>query len=249
MIQKCQILRNHPRLPHNLFILHDQPIPSTVTVRDLGLNYSCLFNFSEHVALQVAKAKRMTSLILRSFHIQTSRCILFKFFVRPLLEYCSLISSFLRKCDTIEIEKVQRSFTRRALDQDLSYKQRCLILNLQPLWLRRILLNLTFLFRLIYNQAHSSGGPLKFKDSEQYNLRNNQFTFYINPCRTVLRHKFFLPKTMSLWNRLPIEIRRCSSLKRFRRQLYQFLTPEAFHSLLNLTCLTDTLYEQGISNY
>ena len=155
----------------------------------------------------------------------------------------------MRKCDIAQIEKVQRSFTKTICQPNCSYRQRCISLKLQPLWLRRIRLNLVFLFPLKYNLAYSSNGPLSFSESKGYSLQNGEFTFPTHFSRTTFRSKFFLPKYTALWNRLPVTIRQCSKLYAFRRLLENFLTPESMHLHLNLPHLIDNLYEEGVSGY
>ena len=217
---KCQTLSNKCRLPSNLLTLHASFIPNVNCVRDLGLHYSCTFNFSEHIALQVAKARRLSFLILRNFQLKDSRLILFKSHVRPLLEYCSHLYSNLRKCDSIAIEHVQRKFTKPISRTDLSYRQRCHDLNLQPLWLRRVILNLLFLFRLIHKLIYSNSDPVSFAEKKSYNLRRNIFLLPVYKSRSSTRSNFFINKYSSLWNTLPDFIRSATSIQSFRILLY-----------------------------
>ena len=71
--------------------------------------------------------------------------------VRPILEYnCKLLSIF-RNSDLEGIESVQPVFTRHLLihNPHIPYNERCSQLRIEPLWLRRLKLNLTFRIQCI----------------------------------------------------------------------------------------------------
>jgi len=72
-------------------------------------------------------------------------------FVRPLLEYCSQIWSPRLHKDIYNIERVQRSFTKRLPGfKFLSYTKRLLRLNLESLESRRVKADLVLLFKIIH---------------------------------------------------------------------------------------------------
>ena len=110
--EKCNAISHGFTIPTNSLLLHNTSLPVTQCVRDLGLRYSCTLNFNEHVSYQVARARRLSALILRLFHIKDARVTIFKTCVRPLLEYCAIIYSSIRKSDWIALENVQRSFSK-----------------------------------------------------------------------------------------------------------------------------------------
>ena len=73
----------------------------------------------------------------------------FVIFVRPLLEYCSQIWSPRLQKDIYNIERVQRSFTKRLPGlKSLSYTERLLCLNLESLESRRVKADLVLLFKV-----------------------------------------------------------------------------------------------------
>ena len=120
------------------------PVRQLNNVTDLGVKYSPGLNFSEHARFIIAKACKMVSFILRNFTTSEIRIALFNMCVRPILEYnCTLISIF-RNSDLEGIESVQRVFTRHLLihNPHISYNERCSQLRIEPLWLRRLKLNL-----------------------------------------------------------------------------------------------------------
>jgi len=73
-------------------------------------------------------------------------CIL-SYYVRPILEYNSVVWSPWLKQDINQIEKVQRRFTKRLVGmKDLNYDERMHRLGLPSLELRRLHLDLIFCF-------------------------------------------------------------------------------------------------------
>jgi hypothetical protein len=118
-------------------------IPVADRTTDLGIRYSCSLNFTNQALYQVAKARQISYLILRSFHLETTKLALFKQRVRPILEYCAFMASLLTKRCRLAIEGVQRRFTRLLLPPGCltNYRERCGVFRLDPLWLRRLKLN------------------------------------------------------------------------------------------------------------
>lgn len=65
-----------------------QTVPISNTVRDLDLNYSRVFNLSEHAFTYVANANEIVELLHRNFRPNGSKLTPFKTDVRPILECC-----------------------------------------------------------------------------------------------------------------------------------------------------------------
>ena len=243
---KCNVLTHGCYIPPNCLSLHGSYIPFNSQVRDLGLSYSTLLNFSDHINSLVAKARYLSNLLFRKIHTRNARVLLFKTTVRPLLEYSSLIFSNLNKCDRLAIERVQRSFTKLLYgsSNSISYRDRCTSLHLDPLWLRRLKINLAFVFRLSHCSAYSTDTSLSFRPCSQYALRNTKCTFYIPFSRSTYRSKFFLIKYLVIWNSLPSNVRESSNLSIFKHNLCQFANVENLASMHNVT--PDFAFEQGL---
>ena len=98
----------------------------------------------------------MYSFVLRNFTNCKIRITLFSMCVRPILKYnCTLISLF-RISDLEGIENVQQAFSRHLLvhNPNIPYHERCSQLRKESLWLRRMKINLTFIFKLLNNLIH-----------------------------------------------------------------------------------------------
>ena len=78
--------------------------------------------------------------------------ILYKYLIRPILEYCSVVWHPLYKGDEQEIEKVQRRATKLVPQlTELSYPERLRELNLTTLYYRRKRTDMIQVYRIVHN--------------------------------------------------------------------------------------------------
>ena len=75
------------------YAINDNPVLHSNTFRDLGLTVSSSFSFNDHIDRVVSKAFSRLGLIKRIFNNKSTAHIvqLYKSFVRPILEYSSII--------------------------------------------------------------------------------------------------------------------------------------------------------------
>ena len=233
--------------PVNAFTLKGKVLISQNTVRDLGLRYSCNYSFSHQVTHQLAKCRQLLGVISRVFRLPQAKLELYKSHVRPLLEYSFLVGGNLRKYERVAIESFQRAFTKYVVgfSSTITYRERCIALSLEPLWLRRIKLNLTFLHNILYNGTFNNNPLLKLHNSGPYCLRNKGNTLVIPQARTSFRARFFSNRYAKLWNRLPQDIRAISNTFQFKMRLHKFLSPVNILLLFQVNQTLDSLYENG----
>ena len=82
------------------------------------------------------------------------KVLAFKTYVRPILEYASVVWNPFRICDINNIEIVQRRFTKKIIwTLNLSYEDRLTYLKLDRLEIRRILFDATLAFNFIKNSV------------------------------------------------------------------------------------------------
>ena len=192
----------------------------------------------------------MVSFILKNFTTSKIRIALFNMCVRPILEYnCTLFSIF-RNSDLEGIESVQRVFTRHLLihNPHIPYNERCSQLRIEPLWLRRLKLNLTFVFKILNNLIHIENSRFSVFYSHSYNIRNKDNTLEITKHRTALRYNFITIRYSLLWNRFPPEIRTCSNLTSFKNLIDTYLDGPYLLALLNLKSEIPFDYTKGPPN-
>lgn len=221
-------------------------LPRTDTVRDLGIRYSCTFDFSTQATYAVAKARQISYLILRSFHLHSTKVALYKQRVRPLLELCAPIASYLSQKHRLAVEGVQRRFTKALFPGScLSYRARCAIIMLEPLWLRRLKLNLVFLHAIIHSHAHLASNCISYQCSGEYNLRNSVNFLSVTLSRTALHYNSFFSLYSRLWNMLPATIRNTQPPRLFRHLVSQYLCIDQTRLLLSVASHPDNFFESG----
>ena len=146
-VSKCNILTiGHTGTDDTTeYYINDCQLPRVISCRDLGVTVTRDLSSSQHVNEIVNKAHQRANHIIRCFvsgHISTL-IRAFIVYVRPILEYNSVVWSPSLKKNIDLIEKVQRRFTKRLFGlKDLTYKERLVRLNLPSLELRRLYLDL-----------------------------------------------------------------------------------------------------------
>lgn len=147
--------RSNSLIKHNLnFTLSGVDLAESYKVNDLGVLFDSSLKFSSHIDAILAKAKQRLYLLKKSFSSSDDRALIlaFKIYVIPLLEYCSPVWSPCMVTDILRIESVQRTFTKTLkLCSSLSYKDRLLKCNLCSLERRRIIADLTLLYKISKN--------------------------------------------------------------------------------------------------
>ena len=97
------------------FLLNGIPPPVHQSVRDLGVIVNDSLTPYSHIAKITATAYQRINLIFRCF-VSRDVPTLFRAYttyIRPLLEYNTVVWSPSLECDICNVEKVQRKFTKR----------------------------------------------------------------------------------------------------------------------------------------
>ena len=127
----------------------------------------------------------------------------------------------------------------------MTYREGCGELRLEPLWLRRMKLNITFLYNIVHENVLVGSCKPEIKRPPNHDLRERKLALHIPFSRTELRYKAFMLTYCRLWSLLPEEIRASNSLRYFKQQInLHFAVPTAA-KLLNNGELLDTIFEQG----
>lgn len=198
--------RNNPKFSYTLG--HEILSDTGLACKDLGVYVSSNLSSSIHCTNISAKASKISAMIRRSFVSKNIDLMVlaFKTYVRPILEYCSVVWNPYHISDINTVEKVQRQFTKKILwRHNLSYNQRLEFLKLERLELRRIHTDITLAYNIICNEF------LPFNDFytlAAYNRNrscNNQ-RLYINKFRLDCRKFDFCNRSARIWNSLPQHI-------------------------------------------
>ena len=218
---KCIVLHFGFNNPNFNYFIGGKTLPTNSTHRDLGIIVDNKLTFDQHVDSVINKATRTAHYILKKFiHLGTSYfSLLYKTFIRPILEYCSQICRPFHSTQFDKLELCQRRLTKWCNSiRHLSYEERLQRLKLTTLQERfnRGDLILTFqilkgLFNInscdffLFNLSRTRGHCLKIKGS----------TATLNNCR----QHFFTERVVSLWNSLPEYVISASTLNSFKSRL------------------------------
>jgi len=150
-ISKCNIL-DIGHIPHDTihtYTIDGSVLPCSVKCCDLGIIITRNLSPSQHMHAVTATAHQHANSIHRCFLSgdHNSLVCAFVVYVRPILEYNSVVWSPCLNCEIEEVEKVQRRFTKRLKRlKTRSYSDRLCRLGLPSLELRRLHLDLIFCY-------------------------------------------------------------------------------------------------------
>jgi len=169
-VSKCNMLTiGHVPLDVK-YSVYDTVLPYVTTSRDLGIVIAQYVSPSIHISEIAAKAHQRANCILRTFVPKDINLLKREFIVylRPIVEYCSVIWSPSLKKDIELIEKVQRRFTKRLPGlKHMSYNERLHYLGLSNLELRRLHLDLIYCYKIVFGVV-----DLNFSDFLKIQLGN-----------------------------------------------------------------------------
>ena len=153
---KCKSCHFGRSNPSHQYHLSNVPISQTSVVNDLGVLLSQPLHFKEHVSSVVLRANRMLGMLKKSFRTRDPKTILilYKAFVRPVLEYGSILWNPYQRNLIDRIEGVQRRLCRFFTQlEGLNYRSKLTNLNLLSLNARRLRYGLLFLFKILNNET------------------------------------------------------------------------------------------------
>ena len=181
---KCKhiCLHNKPGKQINEHSLNSSIILTVSIVKDLGITISYDLKWSTHLSSLKSAASLCAYPILHAFLTRNAWILLHAYitYVRPKLEYNTVIWSPYLKKDIAFIESVQKKFTRdicvRCNISFNSYFERLNKLNIKSLEYRRLEFDLIYMYKIFYD--HCDVKFSDFFDSLQtgYNLRHHKFT-------------------------------------------------------------------------
>ena len=221
VISRKRCLRLHPPP----ILVNNSPLVLVNNVKYLGIQINSDLSWSAHVTSLCNKARRLIGLLYRRFykHAASSTLLqLYKSFIRPHLEYCSVVWNPYLVCDIEALEKVQRFALRVCLKNwSASHEQLYDQSNVLPLSARRTKASLCYLFKLVNNMIVYPDPPLHFRVI-WYNSRHSHVQQLQDiHCRTAQFQHSFFPGAIaqSLWNSLPHYVLSSPSLPCFKSSL------------------------------
>jgi hypothetical protein len=231
-ISKCNVL-HAARHPHpSQYSIDNIPITGTEHAKDLGVYISRDLKFTHQCQKVASAALRASSCILRNFTVKNAEFLrqMFITFVRPQVEYATVVWSPWHKSDINLIERVQRSFTSKIPGIAGPYPTRLATLKLQRLELRRLIFDLTEAYKILH--GHS---PLKSNDFFQLSnsrTRGHALKLIKERVHCDERKFFFSNRVFNVWNSLPEDIVCAPTIAAFKRlitsneNIHEFLKGE-----------------------
>jgi hypothetical protein len=202
---KCFVVNfGKSRAPRDYFI-NDTIIPNKNVFRDLGVTVCTPLTFNKHVDSIVSKAFSRLGLINKVFLHKTKKSVLllFKAYVRPILEYSSIIWNPYTARNINKIERVQKRMCKMISGvRHLSYQQQLEALNILSLQARRLRFQLISVFK-IYKQSTNVRFSDFFSLAKSKMTRGHNAAVNIKHAYTNYRLNFFTLSILEIWNKLP----------------------------------------------
>jgi hypothetical protein len=190
--------------------------------KDLGIAIDSTLSFTSHVQSIVSKSLKVCGMIKRSIGFNAPVSVklqLFKSLCISVLESSSQVWSPQSKVNVQLLESVQRSMTRYILNcDDVSYTERCFILNILPLSFRREIADLLFIFK----QLHGLSSVDFTNEISSSVFNNNAFILSRPHVRTESFLSMYFNRIVHLWNILPASCRSCTNFSTFKSSLLLF---------------------------
>ena len=204
-------------------------IPNKSLFKDLGVLVSVPLSFNKDIDHIVSKAFIRLGLVRKIFHTRSPEAILrlFKAYVRPILEYASIIWNPSAKTYKSKTERVQRRMCRMipALRQ-LPYSKQLKHLRLYSLQARRQRYQLITLFKFSRNLTDFDFYSL-FEVRTTSKTRGHKLKIVPKFTRHKYRQNFFTNSSVHLWNKLTDEDINAPNITQFKKRIELLLQNES----------------------
>jgi len=220
-IPKCLVLRGGKNNPCEPYDIDGKSLESVDFMRDLGVMMSHDMSFSRHCQIVSGKAMNKLGMVFRAFsvknHVYLKR--VFVAFVRPTVEFSTVVWSPYSHKDIKTIERVQRKFTEKIFrrcfppNRYTDYKSRCKFLDLDSLEYRRLKFDLAMCFKIVRGFVDLNVGDF-FKINNN-KLRGNGFKIAVKKPNSTKESKLFSFRVINVWNSLPYETVSSKTVKIF----------------------------------
>ena len=242
-VSKCMCKRLKPSSAHSntpQYTINGTPLTVSSHVKDLGIVVDDHLSYADHISEITSKANQRVGILFRGFLTRDLNLLrrAFVTYVRPILEYGTVLWSPTLKKYIDQIENVQRRFTKRIPEiSELPYFERLKRLNLETLEVRRLRFDLVYYFKILHNLTpHDSNDFFSFHHPPT-TLRDNTPLIEIPTKGNRSFFSSFRYRAATCWNNLSPQIKLTDCLAKFKKLLFSLdLTP-----FLYGTSYTDSL--------
>jgi len=203
-IPKCIVQHFGRANPAFTYHLSGVSLISCDYVRDLGITVSNDLKYHRHFANIISAAAKKLFLLSKCFH---SKCpavlkLAHTAFIRPSLEYGSVIWNPWSASEVNCLEKTQRKLLSRAFGSDTSYEQQLRAINLPSLKARRDYLDLA-MYRVILTSSSRIDPSSLFVRNTRESRHMNKLSLVMPLCHTSAYRHSFQVRAIETWNHLP----------------------------------------------
>ena len=249
-IDKCycmRLLSKYLRFsPVPIYTLNGVVISVTNETRDLGIQIDNRLTYSSHISQIIRKANQRVGMLFRGFHSRDVNILrrAFVTYIRPLLEYNSIIWNPTIKKYINPLESVQRRFTKRIPSlHSFPYLERLKLINLQSLEERRLKFDLIMYYKILNNLT-------PFALTDFFNIRCPMSTLRdCSPqlCKPTKGSNYifssFCVRGIDCWNNLPDSLKHQKSLPSFKsgllkENLLSYLYGDCYTNLAAFHCFS-----------
>lgn len=224
-VLKCHFLstrRSNFNSANCVYFINGAPIPNESSVLDLGVNISEDLSPKLHINSIVAKAKQRIGIFFRGFVSRDFNIIrkIFIVYIRPILEFSSVIWNPTEIFLIDLLENVQRSFTKNIPSlSTLSYKERLQKLNLEFLELRRLYFDLIYYHKILNKLTPLDPDKVFMIYHSNPSSRSDSVLLHrpVKATEHILATFFY--RNTAAYNSLPIEIKQLGSVSSFKLAL------------------------------
>ena len=214
-------------IPERPLTFLNRPLNSASSHKHLGLIVQHNLSWGEHITEICAKAdRRLSQLNFWKFRLNRKTLeILYKSYIRPILEYGNVVFDNMSEGDSLKLESVQKKAGKivSGAVQGTTYNVIIEELGWESLRDRRQFRKLALMWDIVNHRAPyflNEFLPETVQDhiQDRYPLRNrhNVSTFHT---RTELFRKSFFPSTVNSWNTLDNDVRAINDLSAFKHSL------------------------------
>ena len=208
--QKCvslPVTRSRESLPYQ-YALHGHTLDTVRSAKYLGVNLNNDVSWNDHIGTVCAKANQALGFLRRNLKINSwkIKSIAYKAYVRPILEYASVIWDPHQQQHIHQLESIQRRAARFvAQDYRRTSSVSAIIKTLQwpSLEKRRQVARLTMLYKIVHGMVEVEELKRELKPLPERSRRGHSKQFVVPRSRTEYHRNSFLPRTIRNWNALP----------------------------------------------
>jgi Reverse transcriptase (RNA-dependent DNA polymerase) len=222
-LPKCQCLHLGSSNGMHTYHIDATAISSVDQLTDLGVLRSANASYSSHIDSIVSKGSRAAGMLYRAFSTRRAQFLvkIFKAYVRPIVEYASVVWNPTAVACTGSLEKVQRRFTKRLPGmRTLGYDERLEALHLESLEERRLRAELLMVFSILHNRVALDSDSIGITLSDT-STRSQGANLVVRRAVNGSVSKFFPFRVSKTWNSLPASLKHATSYTAFKTQLFK----------------------------